>query len=219
MSGDCEFSLDALIGSAENIVNSADGGKEKASKVESQASKNGFKIDLNNYAEIPKSEWNTMPLGTYVRFEDKTGKISTGGKIKKLNSEKEGSPSITLCKWYPNKKKFYIWNTKWSDIKKIYKYKIQNKDKATKNTDYEVVSNIDTMSDMGDSMTSKPPETKEEQLLGVLGNKLLFEDTDVEHIKRKVDALESDVHKIGEDIVKIFAIVKKLHSRVLNLEK
>jgi hypothetical protein len=73
---------------------------------------------LKTYFEIPKQNWQYLPIGAYVRFLKTDGTLAIGGRVMKIFATKEsatilvirgvGGPSFNLDSTSPNIARLYV---------------------------------------------------------------------------------------------------------------
>lgn len=165
----------------------------------------------SNYVEIKKSNLNSIPIGTYLRYFDADGNLKPGGgKLKSLGQNAEGESIITFGNFNASTKKYYVWNVKLTDVSKIYKYVKEAGQNSAKGEPGQSQPSQSQPSQFQQQF--KPIQTEEEKIISQLGDKMLFNDTD--SLKQKIDSLEIEIQRISTDLKKIFILVQRLHTAV-----
>lgn len=189
-----------------------------------QGNKKYYPIDTNNYSEIPRLQWNSIPTNTYIRWADKDGNGRNGGKIYGISTE-NGESLLMLSKYNTAMGRNFHWKVKMGEISKIYKYigqdnrqkntvggnnqtgnnqtnnrTNQNNSTANDNIDHNENKSINNTSNDGDDFMSQ------------LGGKLLFDEGDL--LKREIETLKNDVKRIDENMITMFAMIKKIYKKL-----
>jgi hypothetical protein len=215
------FELDSILGGLDEIANSHV--KSVAGGATTSDNPN-----LDNYSEIAKSDWIRVPADTYIRYFDLTGKWRPGGKVKSIEKDKDGNMGFKVGSFNAKSKRFFMWSIKFANIKHLYKYVTsatntvparmvditggqvnqqpqQSQQSQPQQSQYESSNDLTTMYKY---------ESKEDQLLDKLGSKLLFDDTDGDILKKKVDGIESDIIRMSDDMKKMFTLIKRIYLRL-----
>lgn len=140
---------------------------------------------IQNYDEVPSSDWATIPPSTHVRYLRKDGSFRRGGFVKNswvgLYGKSKGKKCLQLSATKSYK------STKWTicldDIDKMWQKNISSDENDEKNT----IS----------------PEIRET----IQSNK-----ESVEYLVRTVDQLKIDLSKINNEQTRIINLIKKLHN-------
>lgn len=202
------FDLDEIVASLPQpalLPQSKTGGASKKVSKESH----DIPADMSSYIEINKSSWMNIPLDTYIRYIDKENKWRPGARVKSIKQNADGSNSFVIGKFNPFIKKFTKWNVPFSNITTLYKLKEESNASEKKplklvlppNISPEVVANV-----------PNEKESNEEQILGQLGNKLLFEDGEI--IRHKVESLEAEVQRMNDDMKSLVTLIKRIYTRL-----
>ena len=78
---------------------------------------------LENYHEVPKTEWNNLLIGTHIRYVKKGGEFKPGGFIRSKNSKGENSSFVLENDRFGNKMKnpdYTYWVMNFANVMKIY---------------------------------------------------------------------------------------------------
>lgn len=168
--------------------------------------------DMASYTEINKSSWLSIPVDTYIRYIDQSGNWRPGARVKSVKQDPSGGNSFVIGKFNPFIKKFTKWSVPFSNIATLYKLKDDVKQVSDSKPIKLITTTPQNISPEVAAQITNPAESNEEQILGQLGNKLLFEDGEM--IRHKVDGLEADVQRMSEDIRKLGIIMKRLYKRL-----
>lgn len=174
--------------------------------------------DMSKYVEVDKSQWTKLLSNTFIRYIDVEGNWRPGARVKSIKVTDEGN-EFTIGKFNPVAKKFTMWNVKFSNVSKLYKLVEANK--STTNPIGAPVAikagGVDGGNDPSDNNSNDVDadhknDTREEQILDKLGNKLLFDDGAI--LKHKVENLEADLQRMSEDQKSLLILIKRLHARL-----
>ena len=205
-----DFNLDDIVASLPTAGSGeVSGGGNKTTKAAVHVA---IPDDISQYTEISKSAWLNIPTNTYIRYVDQNGKWRPGARLKSIRQAPDGGYAFSIGKFNPGVNKFVGWKVPFSNVATLYKLKndvgAPTKSKPAKiavvvppNISPEVMLQVDN-----------PKQSNEEQILGQLGNKLLFEDGEI--IRHKVEGLEAEVHRIGEDLTALVTLIKRVYSRL-----
>lgn len=138
---------------------------------------------LSDYSELNKSEWETIPILSHIRYLRKDGAFRTGGFVKNswigLYGPSKGKKCLQLAAGQDYK------STKWTiclnDIEKIWQ-KNNNTLASDKNLSPEIKNNIQS--------------NKES----------------IEYLLRTVEQNKIDISKIMNEQTRIINLIKKLHN-------
>lgn len=139
---------------------------------------------LKNYSEINKSEWESIPIFTHIRYLRKDGAFRTGGFVKNswvgLYGPSKGKKCLQLAAGQDYK------STKWTiclnDIEKIWQKNNDVGASSDKNLSTEIKNNIQS--------------NKE----------------NMEYLLRTVEQNKIDIAKIINEQTRIINLIKKLHN-------
>jgi hypothetical protein len=146
-------------------------------------------INMDNYIEIPKEEWNTIPLNTYIRYKE-NNTIQQGGKIINVTS----NTSITITLYIYTYRKHVTKTILFSDITAIYKF-IKKDNAIQSNEPQEQTSSI---SQLGDKILFNNNETLKEE---------------IDILKKEIENLKSHITRIDENTVSLIKMIKKIHKQ------
>ena len=182
-------------------------------------------IEANsNYIEISKDKLAELPRDTYIRYIDNNGITKPGGgKFQAIGQNNIGEPAINLARYDALSKRFFTWSVKLSEISKIYKYiKTKPTEVNSSNSNaptnaqfnmYPPIANVPfSTTNLHSIQEPKTYTSEEDKIISQLGDKMLFNDSEL--IKQKVDLLEVEVHRIDEDLKKVFVLVKRIYKKV-----
>ena len=234
------FSLDAIVGGLveerANVMDARLGGNVMPYQAMSYQAMGGGAIPheppieqyakiLKSYTEWPKNQWATIPIRTYIRYMTNDGKLKTGGRIKSITKETDGSLTFAINKYA--KRRTLVWEINSKKISNIYEYtKVDPKKKAKGGAQMAQQMNVQggmqangLVPQMMYGGVSSPnqqmqymPQSQPTSVLSQLGDKLLFDDKDT--IVRRLDMLEARTQRIEQDLKKIFMIVKRMYEQV-----
>jgi hypothetical protein len=201
------FDLDKILESPQPAV--IYGSATKSSKVPKSNADAGAP-DLSKYTEVDKSQWMTLPSNTYIRYIDTEGAWRPGGRVKSIKADTDGN-AFVVGKYNMFLKKFTMWNIKFANVTKLYR--MIEADKSTpKPATNPVGPPVTVVHSEAMGGAAHKPETTEDQILGQLGNKILFEDGDM--LRHKVEALESEIQRMGDDQKNLLTLIKRLYNRL-----
>jgi hypothetical protein len=188
------FSLDTILKEIDN--------KELPQKSKSAEKKIGNKkvgVNMNNYAEIPKEEWNLIPMDTYIRYKE-NDVIQQGGRIIKI------VPNLTITiRYFIRRGNFGTKVIQLNNVSNIYKFvKLEKDDKSNKK------NKINNTADGGNPVTD--PATPISQL----GDKILFTNNEslkeeIDILKKEVDNLKAHITRIDDNTVSLIKMIKKIY--------
>lgn len=202
-----DFDLDKIVEALPQPVRMGGAGRT--------AKSSGTEIpnDINSYTEINKSSWMNIPVDTYIRYVDQEGKWRPGARIKSIKQNPDGTSSFVIGKFNPFIKKFTKWNVAFSNIATLYKLKDDVKASGeVKPLKVLTTTTPQNISPEVAAPVTNPKESNEEQILGQLGNKLLFEDGEI--IRHKVESLEAEVQRMNEDLKSLVILIKRIYNRL-----
>ena len=156
------------------------------------------------YTEFDVSEITSIPLNTYIRFNDLEGNLKPGGGNIKGFTLADNDLIVTIGSRNPSTNKYYTRSVKTSELSKVFAKNLGKS--GTKPIIKQVNKPVNKPAILD---TSDVPETHEEQILSQLGNKLLFDDAEM--LRQKIDNLDAEVKRIDVDLKKIFVLVKRLY--------
>lgn len=82
-----------------------------------------IKSMLENYNEVPKSEWFNLPVGTHIRYLKKDGKFQTGGFIRSKNAKDDHQYFMLENDMFGNKQKnpnYTHWVMHFQNVAKVF---------------------------------------------------------------------------------------------------
>lgn len=205
------FDLDNIISELpQPDISGGKGNKTTANSakpVKAYAASTDAPLDMENYTEINKAGWMSIPVDTYIRYIDTDGKWRPGARLKSIRQNPDGTNSFVIGKFNPFIKKYTKWNVPFNNVSELYKMH-ENVSKEVKmpkiinpNVAPEVVA-----------APSNDKESAEEQILGKLGNKLLFDDGEI--MRHKVEGLEAEVQRMSEDLKNLLTLIKRIYNRL-----
>jgi hypothetical protein len=150
---------------------------------------------LNSYTEIPRLQWGSIPLQTYIRYKNTDGELKLGGRLISLmpvgNNYILTINSRNRISGYKN----LTWSVNTEKISNIYRY----------NKARDKVNKIDS------TTANVQKKTHHEELMSQLGDKLLFDDS--ESIKNRLDSFEVRLQKLENDLKKLFMLFKRMYEK------
>ncbi len=214
-----------VYGSATRSTGSASNGTNIAKTLKPTKVSNAVGApDMSKYVEVDKSQWTKLLSNTFIRYIDVEGNWRPGARVKSIKVTDEGN-EFTIGKFNPVAKKFTMWNVKFSNVSKLYKLVEANKSTtnpigapvAIKAGGVDRVDGLNNGNDPTDNNSGNVDidhknDTREEQILDKLGNKLLFDDGAI--LKHKVENLEADLQRMSEDQKSLLILIKRLHARL-----
>lgn len=205
------FELDDIIGGLPQPTFAVAGGKPTKHSGTTQLAE--ITSDMDSYVEINKTGWMSVPVDTYIRYTDQEGKWRPGARVKSIKQNTDGSYAFEVGKFNPFIKKYTKWRVPFNNIAILYKLKDDNRlntePRAPRIIATTAPANIspEVTGAAGDSR-----ESNEQQILGQLGNKLLFEDGEM--IRHKVEGLEAELQRMNEDLKSLVTLIKRIYTRL-----
>lgn len=143
-------------------------------------------INMNNYVEIPKEDWNSIPINTYIRYKE-NNVIQSGGKVASIAP----NVSITLNIYAFRYRRYTPKIVSFSNMTNIYKFVKNEKPEKPK---------------------AEPVETPISQL----GDKLLFTNNEslkeeIDILKKEIENLKSHITRIDDNTVSLIKMIKKIN--------
>lgn len=78
---------------------------------------------LKNYIDIPRSQWNSIEPGMYIRYKTQDGQLKTGARVRSMHQKPDGSHMIELAKRSTRSSSGYFnWSVNTKNISNIYLY-------------------------------------------------------------------------------------------------
>ncbi len=155
-------------------------------KIEEPADKKKRRTELSaDYKEIPRVDWNTMQVGTYIRILKTDGTLTIGGFFQGMEKTKNGEDSLSMSASNFSRRS---WKHKLSTVDKVY----------MKTTNIQMpVDNV-----CAKTTNIQAPVDK----LQVIGDSMLFN----VNYETRITALENDLSAVKSDIKKILSMIKTL---------
>lgn len=186
------FSLDTILKEIDNTDKSNIDNTIDETKTTKKKNNKKTTINMNNYKEIPKEEWNSIPLGTYIRYKE-NNIIQQGGKITNIVN----NTSITINKYNYFRRKYNTKTIMFNDITNIYRY-IKNEQQITdqKTTDTNLSDPATPMSQLGDKLLFNNNESLKDE---------------IDNLKREIDTLKAHITRIDDNTVSLIKMIKKIY--------
>lgn len=204
-----DFDLDKIVESLPQSNTMTGGATSKPKKTITPSS---VSDDINDYIEINKTTWKNIPVDTYIRYFDHEGAWRPGARVKSIKENPDGSSSFVVGKFNPFIRKFTKWNIPFNNIATLYRLKDDAKVTGGARPLKVTTTVPQNISPEVAVQISNPRESNEEQILGQLGNKLLFEDGEI--IRHKVEGIEAEVQRMNEDLKSLVVLIKRLYTRL-----
>jgi hypothetical protein len=151
---------------------------------------------LSRYVEVPSSAWKSLPIGTYVRYQS-GGELKAGAKLNGKIAGANGQDVFKFIKFIAGSKKPMFWSTNVSAIEKLYKF-VGNQDN-------------NEVADANAAISESNTDPRQE-LMGKLGDKLLFDDADL--IRKKGESNERRIEQLETNLKSMIVLVKQLDTKL-----
>ena len=191
-------------------------GKKKKEPASNDVPKDYTQI-LKNYIEIPREEWGSILIGTYIRYMKNNGDLKKGARLKRISPGYSGTYVLHMEKY--GKGKSYEWSASTHNMKAIYRYADSENPQQINQTTNQTTQQLtnQTTQQLTNQTTEQP--TEQEEMLDNIGSKLLFNDNTILEMKIKnmeaeLTKLRSDFEKRTKDLKSLFVLVKKIHNQI-----